>query len=95
MRQAHGGVRKLLKNKGFCRRHGIQMGGKGEARLDLYFLSPEDFAGNYKNDDPGAMTEGGGGRIKRSAFNRVFPKDVQGPDLTTEWACDDEGNPEV
>jgi hypothetical protein len=94
LRQAHSGVQNFLKNKDFCRRNKIQMGSNGGARKNLYFLSKEDFAGNYMDDQPEAMTKAGGGRVKRSAFNRVFPQEIQGPELNAEWACDDEGNPE-
>ena len=65
-------------------------------RTQLYFLEKGDFSGNYDDDDKtdGLMDKDGGGRIKRSAFNRVFPTTVPGPDLRKEWACDDLGNPE-
>ncbi len=40
------------------------------------------------------MEREGGGRIKRSAFMRVFGDLNDGRDLDADWACDDTGVPE-
>ena len=79
------------------------------AKEDRYFLYTKDFAPKadgspYADSEPEAFTQEGGGRIKLSAYLRVFgnskssPIEPLGEDgdrwaLLPEWTCTDNGQP--
>ena len=108
------GLKRLLEDPTFVERNNLTthydpQNQQWVAREDQYFLYNKDFAPKadgspYTANDPELFTQEGGGRIKLSAYLRVFghskasPVELLGDDndrwaLLPEWTCDDKGQP--
>ena len=87
------GMRGLLSDPDFRRRNQL-VTEQGRTKRKMYVLEHDDFGPKDCQDDAAdALSQQGGGKVRRRAFYRVFAN-VKGPDLDAQWALDDNGMPE-
>jgi hypothetical protein len=87
------GMRGLLGDAEFSKRHQLATW-DGRTKRKMYLLDKDDFGPMPCNDDDEeALSRTGGGKVRRTAFQRVFAN-VKGPELDAQWALDDKGRPE-
>ena len=87
------GMRGLLNDAEFRKRNQLATQ-NGRTKRKMYLLERDDFGPKDCNDDDeDALSRTGGGKVRRTAFQRVFAN-VRGPELEVQWALDDQGRPE-